>query len=98
MGIEGTTLASFITNGLVLIINVYLTSKEKGLEIANKVRFFDKRVFKNIDIYLSIGMPCMMILILDWSCFEVSSLMTGYIGVNELASNVLLLNFLVISF
>jgi len=40
----------------------------------------------------------MMILILDWSCFEVSSLMAGYMGVNQLASNVLLLNFLVISF
>jgi hypothetical protein len=33
-----------------------------------------------------------MILVLDWSCFEVSTLMAGYIGVNELAANVLLLN------
>ena len=59
---------------------------------------YDKRVFKNWDIYLSISLPCMMILILDWSCFEASSLMAGYMGVNQLASNVLLLNFLVISF
>ena len=37
MGIEGTTLASFCTNLLVLITNVYLTSTTKSLKKANKV-------------------------------------------------------------
>ena len=98
MGIAGTSLASLITNLLTLLINIYLTNTTENLKSATKVSFFDERVFKNLDVYLSIGMPCMMILILDWSCFEVSSLMAGFIGVNELAVNVLLLNLLVISF
>jgi hypothetical protein len=82
MGIEGTTLASFCTNLLVLITNIYLTNITRSLKKANKVSIFDKRVFKNFDVYLSISIPCMMILILDWSCFEVSSLMAGFMGVN----------------
>ena len=92
MGIEGITLASFLTNLLVLILNIWLTNATNFLEIANRISIFDLRVYKNLKTYLSIGIPCVMILVLDWSCFEVSSLMAGYIGVNELAANILLLN------
>lgn len=41
MGIEGTTLASFLTNLLVLIMNFWLTNATKYLEKANKISFYD---------------------------------------------------------
>ena len=39
-----------------------------------------------------------MIILLDWTCFEISSLMAGILGVNEQAVNIILLNALTLSF
>ena len=36
----------------------------------------------------------MAIIVLDWGCFEITTLMAGYIGVNEQATQILLLNIL----
>lgn len=40
----------------------------------------------------------MTIILLDWTCFEITSLMAGILGVNEQAVNIILLNLLTLSF
>ena len=40
----------------------------------------------------------MVVLILDWTCFEISSIMAGLIGVNEQAVNIILLNITTLAF
>ena len=44
---------------------------------------FDEIVWKDLSTYVKIGVPNMTIILLDWTCFEVSSLMAGVLGVNE---------------
>ena len=77
LGIVGTGISSLLTNILGFFINCYLTSKSEEIEEANSVSIFDKRVIENMGIYLKIGLPNVAILMLDWTCFEVSSLMAG---------------------
>ena len=48
--------------------------------------------------YLKIGIPNMTIIVLDWTCFEISSLLAGILGVKEQAVNIILLNLLTLSF
>ena len=40
----------------------------------------------------------MTIILLDWTCFEITSLMAGLLGVDEQAVNIILLNLLTLSF
>jgi len=98
LGIVGTGISSFLTNLLGLTINCVLTSYKKELVDANSVSIFDYRVYENMGIYLKIGLPNVVILMLDWTCFEASSLMAGYLGVEEQAVNVIVLNVLLITF
>ena len=48
--------------------------------------------------YLAIGMPNIAIIVLDWACFEITTLMAGYVGVKEQASQILMLNIMYVLF
>lgn len=98
LGIAGIGLASLLTNLLGLILNVYITSTHEEIALMNSVSIFDSRVMENTMIYLSIGMPNVTILMLDWTAFEASSIMAGYLGVEEQAVNCVVLNILTITF
>lgn len=98
MGVVGTALASLLTNTQVLAMNYYLTSREEDLHDALHVSIFDPRVRQDLATYLKIGLPNMTIILLDWTCFEITSLMAGILGVNEQAVNIILLNLLTLSF
>jgi Na+-driven multidrug efflux pump len=68
------------------------------LKPANNISIFNKKVYSNIKEYLTIGIPNMIVLILDWTCFEISSIMAGLLGVNEQAVNIILLNLTTLAF
>ena len=55
-------------------------------------------MLENTETYLKLSLPNVAILMLDWTCFEASSLMAGYLGIAELAVNVIVLNILTITF
>jgi hypothetical protein len=58
------------------------------LKEALDISIFDSRVLKREQIweYISIGVPNIVIIILDWGCFECSVIIAGFIGVDEQAS------------
>lgn len=58
----------------------------------------DEKVRQNIGTYLLTGFPNMMIILLDWSCFECSGLIAGLIGVKEQALYTLFNNLLAVTF
>lgn len=98
MGMRGLALASFMTNVTIWIINQILMSRQSEFEEALAVSLFDPQVRENIGSYLMIGVPNMTIILLDWMCFQASSLMAGVIGVKEQAVNIILLNILQLTF
>ena len=83
LGIAGTGISSLLTNLVGLYMNINLTKKIEGVDQICSISIFDLRVFENIPVYMKIGIPNMTILMLDWTCFEVTSVMAGYIGVKE---------------
>ena len=83
MGVVGAGIASFITNTKVLALNLYLTSIQEDLEAVNAVPLSNPQVWTDFGTYLRIGLPNLMIILLDWTCFEISSLFAGLLGVNE---------------
>ena len=54
--------------------------------------FPDAQVFKNLGEYMSLGVPTAAMQCLEWWAFEVMTLIAGYIGVTEQASQLVLLN------
>jgi MATE family multidrug resistance protein len=47
---------------------------------------------------LSLGIPSAMMLCLEWWAFEVMTLLAGYIGVDEMAAQVIIMNVLALVF
>ena len=92
MDIRGTALASILTNLQILLANKWLMEAEPDLAEALEVRFFDKKVPENLGTYMSIALPNMTIILLDWTCFQCSALMVGLIGINEQAFYFILIN------
>ena len=82
-GIAGTAYATLITNLYSLGYNLYYTWVQVDMAQINKVSFFDKQIykFKLIKTYLSLGVPNITIIFLDWICFQTSSLIAGTMGV-----------------
>lgn len=83
LGIIGTGISSFLTNTLGMVLNIYIISQREEFDQICAVSIFDKRVFENTSIYLKIGLPNMIIIMLDWTCFEITAIMSGYLGVEE---------------
>ena len=67
-------------------------------EIKDAVQWPNKRAFKDIRQYLELGIPSALMVCLEWWAFEVMTLITGYIGVNEQASQVIIINIVAIMY
>ena len=61
------------------------TSCVKG-EIEDAVQRPGWNTFKNLGVFLRLGIPATLMLALEWWAFEVMTLMAGAIGVSEQAS------------
>jgi Na+-driven multidrug efflux pump len=83
LGLIGTSMAITSTNCCIFSFNLYYTNKEEGLREALDVSFFDPQVRQNLKEQFSIGIPNLLIVLFDWACFEITTLMAGHIGVNQ---------------
>ena len=98
MGVRGLAVASFLSNLTILTLNHFMIVSQKEFEESLTVSFFDEQVRENVGSYLMIGLPNMTIILLDWMCFQASSLMAGVIGVKEQAINIIFLNLMQLTF
>lgn len=67
-------------------------------EIKEAVQYPNSNTFTGIYEYLSLGIPSAMMLCLEWWAFEAMAIMAGYVGVNEQACMIILLNILGLMF
>lgn len=100
LGILGTSISSFLTNVVGLALNLHLVASAQGEDFdqITAISIFDSKVYENMDIYLRIGLPNVTIIMLDWTCFEITAVMSGFLGVEQQAVNVLALNITTIVF
>ena len=81
-GVAGTGFASFITSEVIFVIQNYFLRHIKQMEEANNVKFTDKRVwnFTGIKSYISLALPSMIFLIIDWSVTDAMTIIAGYLS------------------
>lgn len=73
-GIVGTGAANFCTNFFLLVANVYQTKIQDDLKDSLTVKLTDPQVLIQWREYFRIGLPNIAILVLDWACFEFTTL------------------------
>lgn len=92
----GIGYASTISNITVYVSLLIYTSFIP--EISEAIFLPDKKIFRGIGQYLSLGVPSAMMLCLEWWAYEVMTLMAGYIGVKEQAAQIVLMNMVAFMF
>ena len=86
----GAAIANSITYGCMLVSIVVIASKKEELKAA--IFFPNADTFKSLGPYMRLAIPGTMMLCLEWWAYEIITLMAGYISVNALAAEVVLLN------
>jgi len=96
MSITGIGIASSITNLIIFLSLIQFTNWTEDIQEA--VQWPDKNTFRGIRQYYALGIPSALMLCLEWWAFEAMSLITGYIGVDEQAAQLLIFNIIGILF
>lgn len=84
LGIVGIGYASTLSNLTVYSSLIIYSSCIPELKEA--VFLPDKKTFRMLSQYLALGVPSVLMMMLEWWAYEVMTLMAGYIGVNEQAA------------
>lgn len=80
-GIFGVALASTVTNGLQLSVCLIYASKKEA--ISEAIFMPTKDAFIGLRMYMGLAIPATLMLCGEWWFFELLTLTSGYIGVNE---------------
>lgn len=98
LGIVGVGMSSSLSNFLIYSSVLIYTNSIQELKPAMKQKFFHKRTFMGTFQYLELGIPSAAMLCLEWWAYEVMTLMSGYLGVTEQASQIVLMNLIAFLF
>jgi Na+-driven multidrug efflux pump len=90
--IMGVGFASILTNTSILLANLFFTNRVEEIKEATRVGIRDPQVWKSLRAYFSLGVPSMLNMVLEFSCFEITTLLAGYLSVIEQATGVLVFN------
>lgn len=88
--IKGVSYASIITN-----VSMFLVLQMMSLQVPDirkHAHWPNRKSFTGIKKYLSVGLPSAMMVCLEWWSSEIILVISGILGVNYLASQVILVN------
>ena len=84
MGINGLATAASITNGFLLVsVFVYAFCSSQVRQVMQPI---DREAFRSWWPYLKISLPATLMICSEWWAFEILTVLSGVLGVNELAS------------
>lgn len=94
LGVIGTGVAASLTNLVMFLFNVILTSFASDVQEATQISFTDSKVmsWSESKQQLRIGIPSFLTLFIDFTCYEITVLLSGYLSIDALATHTLLLN------
>lgn len=78
--------------------NLIITSRQDDLTEALEIKLTDSRIYNDMYTYFKIGLPNIAVIFVDWSTYEIMTLISGYIGVTEQSSQIICLNVLALMF
>lgn len=78
---KGAAIATNITWLLNMIITDVVIRYKQHTDFKHMIKFYDMSVFKDIGLYLKIGVPNMLMLCCEWWIFEILTIFAGLLGV-----------------
>jgi MATE family multidrug resistance protein len=90
----GIALANSITHISTLIFLVFYITFSKDVVKKDSWHFINADSFKGIGEYLRYGLPSMFMTVLEFWCFEMLIVMSGYLGTDEQGASIIIINFL----
>ena len=89
MGINGLAIATSITQAILLVsVFVYACCSS---QVSRVMQPIDREAFKSWWPYLKISLPATIMLCSEWWAFEILIVLAGMLGVNELASQIIVI-------
>lgn len=98
MKLFGAALATTITYTLDLIIVSFLKSFNPDIIVPQKWFFMDFEALCRSPKYLKFGVPAAVMLMMEWWGYDITTIYSGWIGVNEQATTILCFQFMILSF
>lgn len=95
-GIVGTGISNVITQSLTFLLLIFYTNTQEDIDQA--IQWPDSRIYEGMSEYFSIGIPSTIMLCLDWWVWELLILISGYLGVHEQATNIVIMNIILIAY
>lgn len=92
IGIKGAPIATSITYSIILALMILYIAYIEGYEAWGGWEFKQVFDFKQICIFLKLGVPGMFQLCSEWWAFEVVALLAGLLGTDMLAAQTIVLN------
>ena len=89
-GIAGTGYANVLNQFVQFCLLVILTNIEEDMQEA--IVPADSRMLNGLWSYAKLGVPSTIMICLDQWCWELMIIMTGYLGVDNQASQIVLMN------
>jgi len=93
---KGAAIATNITWILNMILCDFTIRYKKHYkedpDFKHMIKFYDMSVFRDINVYLKIGIPNMLMLCCEWWIFEILTIFSGLLGVTQLATEVVIVN------
>ena len=94
--ILGIGIATTITSTINLALITVYSFISKNVAVKYSQKWITLEAFKKIPKFLKYGIPSCAMVFIDWLAFEILTIYTGWLGVNELAASVVMTNFLYI--
>jgi Na+-driven multidrug efflux pump len=89
---RGAALATNLTYISNMVIADLVIRYKAKTTFQDMVFWYDKTVLYDVCNYLKIGIPGMLMLCFEWWAFEILALFTGLLGVDQLATEVVIIN------
>jgi len=96
LAIVGIGIANVFSNAIIFGSLLVFTHHQDDLEEA--LQMPDSRIFRGLNSYFILAFPSTLMLILDWGAFEILVLISGFLGVTEQASCILIMNIVVLAY
>jgi len=94
MGIKGTAFAGIISNSTALTLNIICAYRLK--DVRRAIVAPGAYMWHGIYDYLEIGIPCMLMVLLDGGAWHLMTFTTGFLGVDAQTTQVVIMNLLII--
>ena len=91
-GLIGSAISTCLTYWINLIVITLFLKFKKNLVPLGATHAFNSDSLKNWPQYLKFGVPSALMMWLEWWGFEVLSIFSGWLSVEELSANIILIN------